>query len=380
MEPFNLREERGEGYFDQFLNYHKTKSKETDPWWQLLDEDKEKDEALFNKKYQLSDDIVQKHKEEYDKFENANTEINLLNEWKSLLPLFENNTQTITEAMQSLSKVIRKNDKHSNVNKRPTKKRKLNQNNTNNLYKIEDNDNMDTKKSNGNKDNGKRKKRKRAWEINSDDENKNENEDNDKISARELMGYKRKFELFSEKATMLIANGDHNIYQQTRDSLIQRIKLVEDENLFKRQQKEAIELKRRIEQQKKRKQMEQQLQNKPKSEKEKLDDMLADFDDEDDDEEDDVDMIQDNDDNASKSKQNQSMKWNETDLIWSYYWKHDEKEIIHGPFSCKQMVDWNDLYFKAQPIMFRNKKDNKWFSSDKINLIEKLKTYSSSNN
>merc|ERR1712154_567197 len=96
-----------------------------------------------------------------------------------------------------------------------------------------------------------------------------------KISERELLGCKRKFDILSEKATLLFANGDHNIYEQTRDSLIERIKLVEDEELFKRKQKEA---------------MLQKNHNK-KSEKEKMEDMLADFDDDDDDEED---MGQDN--------------------------------------------------------------------------------------
>merc|ERR1712244_135073 len=107
----------------------------------------------------------------------------------------------------------------------------------------------------------KKKRRKRAWEIESDEEDKNDSNvvQEQKMSDRELIGYKKKFELFSEKATLLFANGDHNIYEQTRDSLIERIKLVEDEELFKKKQKEA---------------MLQRNHNK-KSEKEKMEDMLA---------------------------------------------------------------------------------------------------------
>merc|ERR1712129_382584 len=112
----------------------------------------------------------------------------------------------------------------------------------------------------------KKRKRKRAWEIDTDEENESENVCNDekmKVSERELMGYKRKFELFSEKATLLFANGDHNIYEQTRDSLIARIKVVADKKLFDEQKKEAAVKRVRFE----------------KSKKEQMDDMLAGFDD-----------------------------------------------------------------------------------------------------
>ena len=349
MEPFNLRQERGEGYFDQFLNYHKTKSAESDPYWKLLDEDKEKDEFLFNRKYHLRNDIIEKHKKEYQQFENAKTDINLLNEWKSLLPLFQDNKQTITNAMQSLSKIIKKYDNKSFDNKRPTKKRKLNDNKTSLTTNVK---NQSNEKDTNNKTN-KKKKRKRAWEIESDDETKQNDNDNDndnkneEISSRELMGYKTKFELFSEKATMLFANGDHNIYQQTRNSLIERIKLVEDEQLFKKQKEEAFK-----QQQYALKQQQQQREQKKKqSEKEKLDDMLADFSDQEDED------LSDN------------------DLVWFYYWKHDQSKEKHGPFSDKQMLDWNDLYFKTQPIMFKHKNDTIWINSDQIDLSEKIKQY-----
>merc|ERR1711971_1460016 len=98
-------------------------------------------------------------------------------------------------------------------------------------------------------------KRKRAWEIDTDDENESDNDKcNDekmKVSERELMGYKRKFELFSEKSTLLFANGDHNIYEQTRDSLIARIKVVADKKLFEQQKKEAAAKRKEIEKNKK---------------------------------------------------------------------------------------------------------------------------------
>merc|ERR1712176_266013 len=112
----------------------------------------------------------------------------------------------------------------------------------------------------------KKKRKKRAWEIESDEDvdSMKKDEENVQISERELLGYKRKFEILSEKATLLFANGDHNIYEQTRNTLIARIKLVEDKQLFERQKKEAME---------KRKEM------KEKNAKEKLDNMLADFDD-----------------------------------------------------------------------------------------------------
>merc|ERR1712048_333426 len=122
----------------------KTKNKESDPFYQLMDAEKEMDAQAFEAKYTLHGQVIQKHKADYAKYENAETEINLMNEWKSLLPLFENNTQSITAAMQSLSAIIHENDMQNN--KRPKKK---------------------TKK--------KKRKRKRAWEIDTDEEN----EDND---------------------------------------------------------------------------------------------------------------------------------------------------------------------------------------------------------
>ena len=255
MEPFNLREERGEGYFDQFLNYHKTKNKESDPYYQLMDAEKEENPKTFNEKYKLNADIIEKHKADYEKYENAKTEINLLSEWKSLLPLFEHNTQSITTAMQSLSKIIKENEDRNKA-LRPNKRRKLNANGSSS--DIYGGQRMKKKKK-------KKKKRKRAWEIESDEENESEvNDEKMKISERELMGCKRKFEIFSEKATLLFANGDHNIYEQTRDSLVARIKLVENEQLFERQKKEA---------------MQNRIYNKKKTKKETVDDMLADFDD-----------------------------------------------------------------------------------------------------
>ena len=118
MEPFNLKEERGEGYFDQFLNYHSTKTKETDPYYKMMDEDKENDdEEQFTEKYALREEVIRKHQRDYAQFESANTDIDLLNEWKSLLPLFDGNTQTITEAMQSLSSIIRKHGKSTKSTK-----------------------------------------------------------------------------------------------------------------------------------------------------------------------------------------------------------------------------------------------------------------------
>jgi len=58
FEPFNLREERKEGYFDQFLNYHK-KKEEVDVYYQVMDETIEKKE--FDKKYALSNDVIENH-------------------------------------------------------------------------------------------------------------------------------------------------------------------------------------------------------------------------------------------------------------------------------------------------------------------------------
>merc|ERR1712048_818458 len=138
----------------------KTKNKESDPFYQLMDAEKEMDAQAFEAKYTLHGQVIQKHKADYAKYENAETEINLMNEWKSLLPLFENNTQSITAAMQSLSAIIHENDMQNN--KRPNKKRKLNQNGASaDIY---------TKKKKK-----KKRKRKRAWEIDTDEEN----EDND---------------------------------------------------------------------------------------------------------------------------------------------------------------------------------------------------------
>merc|ERR1712062_224467 len=120
------KEERGEGYFDQYLNYHQTKKKESDPFYQLMDAEKEENEKKFAEKYKLNEAVIEKHKADYEKYENAQTEINLLSEWRSLLPLFEHSTQSITNAIQSLSKIINANTQSNKT--RPNKKRKLNGN------------------------------------------------------------------------------------------------------------------------------------------------------------------------------------------------------------------------------------------------------------
>ena len=367
MEPFNLTEERGEGYFDQFLNYHSTKTKESDPYYKMMDEDKENDEEEFTEKYTLKQEIIRKHQRDYEKFESANTDIDLLNEWKSLLPLFDNNTQSITEAMQSLSAIVRKhgkstksksgktNDAQSSANtERVTKKRKVSSNGIVSAQSVPNEEDTNSDAVNGqnvpqNSNSSKKRKRKRAWEMGSDDENQKSNDSRngtEEVSERELMGYRRKFEIFSEKATLLFANGDHNIYEQCRESLIQRIKLVEDEQLFKRHQQEALRRKELAEREK---------NHNIKRQTETVDDMLADFSDDAGDEDDDLMGSTQNGSNASR-------------LVWHYRWKHDVN-TIHGPFTSQQMIDWNDLYFKAQPVQFKRTMDEKWLCSDELDLV-----------
>eukprot|EP01084_Bolivina_argentea_P079271 143803_1 len=260
MEPFNLREERGEGYFDQFLNYHKTKNEDNDPFYVMLDEDKDKH------KNSLSDEVIRKHKRDYRQFEQTRVaNVMFQNEWKALLPLFSNDNQTIEHEMQTLSKIIKQNDNSA----RPAKKRKLN----------------------NAKPKPKKNKLKRAWEI----APPSPSEDAEDLipmhlTDRQLLGYKKRFELFSEKSTMLFANGDHNIYRQTRNSLIRRIGLVETKD----------------------------------------------------------------------------------EVLWEYYWKDDQKKQKHGPFTCKQMSEWNELYFKSKPIMFKTTRSKKWLCSQQIKLQDCL--------
>merc|ERR1719295_1733524 len=54
-------------------------------------------------------------------------------------------------------------------------------------------------------------------------------EETEKMSEREIMALKKRFELFSSGATLLMANGDHNVFAQTRETLSDRIRRAEGE-------------------------------------------------------------------------------------------------------------------------------------------------------
>jgi len=109
FEPFNLREERKEGYFDQFLNYHK-KKEEVDVYYQVMDETIEKKE--FDKKYALSNDVIENHLKKYeleekmlnDKPNNNENENDLdyVSYWQQVLPFFESYNENVEDVIKRL--------------------------------------------------------------------------------------------------------------------------------------------------------------------------------------------------------------------------------------------------------------------------------------
>ena len=243
MEPFHLREERGEGYFDQFLNYHRNRQPTPDAFLRALDE---KDEAHSKP---LSEHVVRSHKRRYAQLQTTaaqREDVDVVREWKSLLPLFSHGAEPLSVAseMRALAQRLEPHRPRSRKQRRvdaaaeqpPRKRRK-----------------------------------KRLWEeaspTSDEASGKGTGDEAASISERELLGLRRRFELFSEKATLLMTNGDHNTYQQTRDSLIDRIRMAETG----------------------------QGQAKSKAEEKQ----------------------------------------------WMYRWKHDAMAQSYGPFSCREMTQWN---------------------------------------
>ena len=84
---------------------------------------------------------------------------------------------------------------------------------------------------------------------------------------------------------------------------------------------------------------------------------------------------------------NSKIIWDDTNNIWEYYWLSDGcgKKNIHGPFSCKEMIQRNELYFKKvnEPIMFRRvnvEQNNKWINSDSVDIQYEIKQYNTRSN
>eukprot|EP01084_Bolivina_argentea_P273815 466533_1 len=73
------------------------------------------------------------------------------------------------------------------------------------------------------------------------------------------------------------------------------------------------------------------------------------------------------------------IKWNDTNEIWEYYWSTDgcKKNNIHKTFSCKEMINRNECFFKkvSEPIMFKRIQDKQWLNSSSVNFVDEIKKY-----
>eukprot|EP01083_Nonionella_stella_P056014 147706_1 len=67
--------------------------------------------------------------------------------------------------------------------------------------------------------------------------------------------------------------------------------------------------------------------------------------------------------------------WDDTTKMWEFYWKTDGPNNVHRHFSCKEMYERNEKYFKnaAEPIMFKRMGDRQWLSSDQCDLVKELR-------
>merc|ERR550525_1426293 len=107
---------------------------------------------------------------------------------------------------------------------------------------------------------------------------------------------------------------------------------------------------------------------------ETVDDMLADFSDDGDEDDDLMNSSNTNTNSNAVSASNQH-NTNSNGLMWHYRWKHDTS-TTHGPFSSQQMMDWNDLYFKAQPVQFKRVGASLWKCSDQVDLLSVVRSIS----
>lgn len=203
MEPFNMRLEREEGYFDEFSVYHQNKNddSEDDGFQKMLNEDQHNLESHQDKK------MYEKHLEKYHKdhqaFEDTKEEPqeDVLAIYEEMFPILENG-ETIFMALARVGTTKRKRTKQGG----PPKKKK-------------------------------KKKKRRAWEVESDDDINEEQEE----SAEDIAKRKEQFDVLSDRATRLTTMGDYGIYDVGKADLYRRIGRIkaQKQELAKRMEAEA---------------------------------------------------------------------------------------------------------------------------------------------
>lgn len=69
--------------------------------------------------------------------------------------------------------------------------------------------------------------------------------------------------------------------------------------------------------------------------------------------------------------------WDDTKKIWEYYWTSDGINNVHIGFSCKEMYQRNELYFKSaeEAVMYKRIEDKTWLSSAEYPVIQELIKY-----
>eukprot|EP00483_Globobulimina_turgida_P001052 UN01054 len=72
---------------------------------------------------------------------------------------------------------------------------------------------------------------------------------------------------------------------------------------------------------------------------------------------------------------NDTIKLNDTQKIWEFYWSSDGQHNTHRAFSCFEMFQRHHYYFKnaTESVMFKRIDENKWFCNWSDNLINELK-------
>eukprot|EP01083_Nonionella_stella_P224521 799125_1 len=79
---------------------------------------------------------------------------------------------------------------------------------------------------------------------------------------------------------------------------------------------------------------------------------------------------------------NDKINWDNTNEIWEFYWLSDGQCNIHRSFSCLQMFERYQYYFKnaSEPVMFKRIDQNEWYCTWSDNLVTELKKYNNNIN
>jgi len=311
MEPFNMRQEREEGYFDEFSVYHANKKDDSDDEFQRMLNDDQHDLETHKDK-NIYEKHIERYRKEHEAFESKEeTQEDVLKIYEEIFPILANG-ETISQAIARVGKTKRKRQDQDG----PPRKKK------------------------------KKKKNRRAWEIESDDDQQKE----DELSPEEIAKNKEQFDILSDRSSRLTTIGDYGIYDVGKAELYRRMAMLKAQ---KRALEKQLEARKKAEAAAEAAKKQEDVEESSSEESESEDEDIM---------------------NAARAKQpagcapKPPTEDADGNPLYEYRFRAGDQKV-HGPFPLPKLKGWNEKgFFHKRTIFFRRIGEVEWHDSTVVDL------------